>query len=220
MKFDKLYLLKLSPDSVIHSSTKSYEEWNQVPVSRKWCNIDSAGWNRLLPDSLSSQTADGSVKESPTIRDKIMVIAHGDPAHVGETDKKDQTMIKYTAAKLAQKLKEWGLREAGLITFKCCEVGQANFLENFIAEATKRGLKIGWVKGYTGSAMTLRKPKMKAVGWQPVFGKPTEYINTERKILGFKIGLPVKGSRYKIVKGNAAYDIPNSRYLLDNDDDN
>ena len=56
---------------------------------------------------------------------------------------------------MAGMLYEGGLRAAGLITFKACDVGKGTFLDDFVAALAKKGVILGWAKGYCGSSSTV-----------------------------------------------------------------
>lgn len=208
MKFNKLFILKLSPDKVIHDSAKLYQEYSQIPLSRKWCNMPADGWNTLTDECFLGQSA-----ERPTMQDKIMIVAHGTPTYVGggvdENGKDFEGENSYTAEILALAMSAWGIKEAGLITFKCCNVASGNFLEQFVGYAGKRDrMKIGWVKGYTGLAATDTKM---------FTGKPTEDITVEVELPFFgKVNKPIYGdSRFKVVRGTHPFAVPNSkRYVV------
>src|SRR5262245_10003869 len=142
---------------VITDSAQDYVDWYNVKKLNRFSNRPSE-YHRYT-----------ELKEGPffqfgvlsriTVNDKLFIFAHGSPTHVGP----------YTAADLAEKLARWGLRQAGLITFKCCYVGKANFLEFFVRECAPLGIDVGWVKGYTGPAATDKK-------W---FSKPKELITRD-----------------------------------------
>jgi hypothetical protein len=204
-KFERLFLLKLSPDAVIHASATLYFEWTQVPESRKWSTQDSPGWNKLEPHCLHKTFN----KDYPTIKDKMMIIAHGTETEIGE-EGDGEGMGTFPPAVLAAKLKRWGIKEVGLITFKCCNLGKGNFLNDFVNAAGTNGIQIGWVKGYTGGAATNKSM---------FIGKPSESITRPMSFMGVQMDVPVVGSdRFKIVKGTLPFNVPDSRYLLDSDD--
>jgi hypothetical protein len=216
MKFDKLFLLKLSPDEIIHASAEAYRDWYQVPEGRRWSNQDEAGWGKLLDDCV--RKAD----EVPTKRDKLMVIAHGAKGFVGEGPCMKGTDdpagdFKLDPDDLARGFKRWGIEKIGLVSFKCCSIGAGSFLASFVRGAELHGLEIGWVKGYTASVRTLRK--------FPVVGKPYELVNKPDtlfgcdEILGWNVHTPIFGDeRVRILRGNQPTTVAESRYMLDADD--
>jgi hypothetical protein len=175
----------------------------------KWSNIQTPGWKKLEPFCFHQGT-------QPTLQDKLMIVAHGSPDNVGGGVATDGGYFAgengYYPFELAEAMSTWGIEAIGLISFKCCDVGKGQFLEDFIRAAKKVGLKIGWVKGYTGAATTARN--------LPFVGKPTEYITTPKELFfGKSISLPVTGSdRFKIVKGTHPFTVPSSRYFADSDD--
>lgn len=216
MKFDKLFLIKLSPDEIIHASAEAYRDWYQVPDGRRWSNRDETGWGRLADDCVRNG---GDV---PTKRDKLMVIAHGTKTFVGEgacMKREDDPAgdFKLDPDDLARAFMRWGIDQIGLVSFKCCSIGAGSFLKAFVRGAEHYGLDVGWVKGYTASTRTVRK--------FPYVGKPYELVNKpdtlfgHDEILGIKVHSPIFGDdRIRILQGNRPMTIPDSRYLLDADD--
>lgn len=211
MKWGNLFLIKLSPDKVIDDSSEVYREWERVPDKQKWADPKSDGWQELYKGCFS----DGGVP-TPTIKDKVMIIAHGSTTHVGTESSAVENPggAGYNAHDLAYWLNRWGIKEIGLLTFKCCYVGAGNFLEDFVRALGTNNLKVGWVKGYKGVASTIKR------GWTDVpfiggvTGKPYESISRESGLLA-SVGLPLYGNdRFKVVRGNAAMNVPNSRYEL------
>jgi hypothetical protein len=190
MKWDDLYLLKLSPDKVINESASTYRKYYTLPRNRRFVPPGEStkadqDWTTLGPDSLRN------VK----LTDKLMIVAHGSTTEAGDR--------RFNA--LADDLASWGLTEVGLITFKCCYLGRGDFLENFVryAEMVSR-IRIGWVKGYRGPAQT----------WYGGPVKPSEQV-LHHNGWGFKGG----NDRYKIVPGYAGLSRPGTRYVLPAEDD-
>jgi|KBSSwiStaDraftv2_1062776.scaffolds.fasta_scaffold07794_8 hypothetical protein len=189
-KWNKRYLIKLSPDKVINESATTYRKYYSLPPSDRFVDESSkadSGWTTLSSGSLSAIT----------LQDKLFIVAHGSPTHVAE----------YTARSLADSLAGWGLDEVGLITFKCCHVGRDTFLEDFVKYAGRvSGIKIGWVKGYRGAAQT----------WLGGPLKPIERIKNVNSG-GFKSGesrFKVVAGLEKISIAGSRYELP-----ADDDDD-
>jgi hypothetical protein len=214
MRWGNLFLIKLSPDKIIHEAAEVYREWEQVPDNRKWADPNSDGWQELYRKCFS-----GAGVPAPTIQDKVMIIAHGSTSHVGtesSTGVETPGASGYDAHDLAVWLGAWGIKEIGLLTFKCCHVGSGNFLEDFVRNLGKANLRVGWVKGYKGAASTIKRSWMDVpfIGGTP--GKPYEHIGRESGTLA-DMGIPAYGNdRFKIVRGNAAMNMPNSRFNLAN----
>ena len=187
MKWNNLYLIKLSPDKIINESSTTYRKYYSIPKGRRFVPLNDqqektkadSGWTILGQGSLSGLT----------LSDKLMIVAHGSHTDVAGR--------QYNV--LANELEGWGLQEVGLITFKCCNVGRLKFLEDFVRFAgTVSGIKIGWVKAYRGPSVTLPGGLI----------KPTERIGHVSSH-GAKSGQ----KRYKIVPGLTAFTLPGSRYI-------
>jgi hypothetical protein len=221
MKFDKLWVFEISPDRIIHDDASLYAQLEGVPPARRWSTHPAnATWNKLESKCFAGP-------HSPTILDKVIIVSHADPTSIGEEDTAKK-MKAYSPSEFAHVLKNaWQMKGAGLITFKACRIGKGTFLEEFVAcckpnaacatdSCTRKLLKVGWVKGYTGSAMTVVKPVVRMSALASPFGmlKPTEVISEKVNVFGRKPLLPVTGARYKIVRGSAPTSIPHSRYVL------
>lgn len=198
-KWDNVYLIKLSPDRIIDSSATTYRKYYEIGPSQRFVpegdsNKADTDWGRLKDNVDSLGTL--------TMRDKLIVVAHGSDTQVGD----------FTAEEFAKKLIKWGLKEVGLITFKSCNIGRGNFLEDFVAVTSadiriglvSRRLKVGWVKGYRGTAMTL-------------FGGPIQPVEMV-VALSFP---PIKtgDSKYKLLPGAHASEVGHEDYLRMPEDD-
>lgn len=212
MKWGNLFLIKLSPDKIINDASEVYREWERVPDKQKWADPESDGWQALYKGCFN----DGGVP-TPTIKDKVMIIAHGSMTHVGTESSATETPggLGFNAHELAYWLSRWGVREIGLLTFKCCYIGASKFLEDFVRALGTNNLKVGWVKGYKGTASTIKRGWIDVPFIGGVTGKPYERISREDNGLLDSVGLPLYGNdRFKVVRGNAAMNVPNSRYDL------
>jgi hypothetical protein len=189
MKWNKRYLIKLSPDKIINESATTYRKYYNILAKDRFVPPDQStkadsDWTRLSGSSLAPVT----------LQDKLFIVAHGSTTQVAD----------YHANALADTLASWGLGEVGLITFKCCFVGRDKFLEDFVKYAGRvAGIKIGWVKGYRGASQT----------WLGGPLKPIEKVKNVNS-LGFKAG----ESRYKIVAGLENLSVPGSRFTHPDDD--
>jgi hypothetical protein len=211
MRWGNLFLIKLSPDKIINEAAEVYREWERVPDKQKWADPESKGWQVLYRRCFN----EGDVP-TPTIKDKVMIIAHGSTTHVGTESSAVETPggIGYDAHDLAVWLDAWGIKEIGLLTFKCCYIGAGTFLEDFVRSLAKKNLKVGWVKGYKGPASTIKRTWVDVPFLGGVVGKPYENISRDSGLLS-SVGVPAYGDeRFKIVRGNASMNIPNSRYDL------
>lgn len=113
-----------------------------------------------------------------TLASKLIVIAHSDESYVGPC----------TPKALARELRKMGLRQVGLISFKCCMVGNGDYLEQLIQEASGC-IDIGWALSYKGLS-TLRDGHLR--------------IHDEKLALTFGILRQKHGdaARVKVVRGN------------------
>jgi hypothetical protein len=118
--------------------------------------------------------------------DKLFIFAHGN--NFGVAYMADDTPINAmgdNAMALAKMLRQHGLTQVGLITFKACYVGRDRFLENFSSALALNGIRAGWIKGYKGLAATVQKQGG---------GFTEEITNKNGAIL-------VDNQRFKIVRG-------------------
>ena len=171
-KWDELYFLKYDGDSIIDESAEIYAKFfNQVPSDHKITNGESGGgW--------SSAEEFPFVFSKVSIADKLFIVSHGESnGEIGDGKSADI---------LTRDLKTWGLKKVGLITFKCCNLARGGFLEQFVASCSRRGIIVGWVKGYTGFAITRRS----------ITGNPFEFVRGDHNLP--KIG----DARFRIVQGN------------------
>ena len=170
-KWDQLYFLKYHGDKIIDESAQMYADFfDQVPADHRLTNGDSGGgWKNVDEVFFPFRKM--------KISDKLFIVSHGEAN--GEIGNQD-------GGTLAADLKQWGLKQVGLITFKCCNLGRGSFLELFVSECTLHGITVGWVKGYTGAAITYRG----------ITGDPYEFVRGDHNIPKFG------DARYKIVQGN------------------
>ncbi|MCB1921537.1 MAG: hypothetical protein KDJ28_16400 [Candidatus Competibacteraceae bacterium] len=146
-----------SEKEIIWSSAKQYALKYHAPPAQCFANEDGGGKMFTKLDGTPLKGVQGS--------DKLIIVAHGAVDHLTALK---GFMSSTGAVRLCRALFDAGLREVGLISFKACHIGQQNFLEDLIAEFTKNGILVGWLKGYMGAAAT--------VGSR---GKPTEQITIE-----------------------------------------
>lgn len=171
---------------VITDATDAYMEKYSVAKEKCWTNdlIRSA---RLK--YLKSSPPNSVLLNAIKLDDKLMIVGHGSTT----------ALAGLTGESLAKLLSQWGLQAAGLITFKACHVGRANFLDEFVTACTKNTMKLGWAKGYNGSAATVSDYHEEIFNPKYDDNLP-DFINQSRGQSQFLAG----AARYKIVKGNAA----------------
>jgi hypothetical protein len=205
MRWNNLFLIKLAPDKTIDDAADVYRKWEGVPEDQCWADPACPGWKELK-DGCFQQCS-----RKPTIGDKLMIIAHGSPTQVGipsSSANATQLDAGFDGPTLAKYLRNWGVQEFGLITFKACYIGGGNFLEKFVAVLPKFQLSVGWVKGYKGPATTIERDWLDAQTVGGKEGQPYESITRESGMLSSflsSLGVPAYGDdRLKIVRGNAA----------------
>lgn len=205
-KWVNLFILKVAPDWIIDASAKEYVDYYNVPPNRCWSTEATDNWRHLRNGCFHV----AELGDRPTVNDKIMLVAHGAPTMVGCCPDAKPGRWDLKPDDLANTFMSWGLTAAGLITFKCCQVGKGNYLEQFVGFCRDFHFSIGWLKAYTGDAAT------ETSMWK---GKPTESITEKTSVFGFEVPVPIFGAnRYKIVHGTQPYNVPDSRYLFDVDD--
>ena len=135
---------------VISRSALKYATVKSIPLNRRFSTRQRETSARsafdLRPFAHKGQFSELSATSLLPVKraDKLYIFAHADPQEVGFAH----------ARLLASLLFANGLREAGLITFKACEVGLGNLLESFVDALVAKGVVLGWVKAYNGSAST------------------------------------------------------------------
>lgn len=144
------YLMKLSPDELVHSFGSEMKTHHSIPPAR--CFVSQVKdkdktdkrWTPLSAGCLSAIT----------LQDRLLVLGHGDEDGIAG---KSET---WTAHELAADLKKWGLSEVGYIKFLCCDLGRGTFLDDFVDEAVReQGIKVGMVQGYRGLAWPVLGPR-------------------------------------------------------------
>jgi hypothetical protein len=179
-KYNDLYLIKLSPDKIINESSTTYSKYYTIPQARRFVlpyesTKADTNWTHLGPQALSGVTAN----------DKLLIVAHASPTAVAN--------MTYTA--LVNEMYAWGLREVGLIVFKCCNVGRGTFLESFAQHAfTRWDMKIGWLKGYRGPSGTWG-------GYLGLAPQETVMDRSATKVLNMTLAIKTGSKRYKEVPG-------------------
>lgn len=70
----------------------------------------------------------------------VMLVGHG----------RASSFESYCPESLAQRLHDSGLRQAGAIEFKACNIGSGQFLERFGKALGTRQIQVAYLLGYTG----------------------------------------------------------------------
>ncbi|WP_158747377.1 hypothetical protein [Acidisphaera sp. L21] len=185
---------------VITDSAMSYASAKSIPLQNRFStrrtettdgdrikgwlpNFDLGKFTPLASHSLAGVTQD----------DKLFIFAHGNDYGVAYmADDFPMNASVENANALADLLRRSGLRSVGLITFRACFVGQNNFLRDFALALAGRSIKVGWLKGYKGTAATTAKP-----------GGFTEEVELGGKVLtnAGPTATIVNNPRYRIVRG-------------------
>lgn len=90
---------------------------------------------RLSLESFAPATANSLA--GVTLGSKLIVVGHACSTSV----------VSLYPAALVEALSDIGLKQVGLVSFKGCQVGHANFLDSFVKAATGR-IQVGWCLGY------------------------------------------------------------------------
>jgi hypothetical protein len=136
--------------NIISRSALQYAMWKGIPLARRFSSRRRETSSRsrfdIRPFAHKGEFSPltGTSLNQLTYKDKLFLFAHANAAEVGPA----------SANVLAGMLQLAGLRAVGLITFKACDVGVGSFLEEFVASLARRGVVVGWAKGYKGAAAT------------------------------------------------------------------
>jgi len=189
MKWNGAVILNLDPGEwVICDSAKAWKDRYGVLDNRCFADgVAQDGFTLVSNNCLANPVCQ--------LGTKLIVCAHGNA----------QRIHNYTPEEFADDLYDrLGLREAGLIAFKACEIGADDFLERFLAQLTtgNRTTQIGWLIGYTTSTATMNGREVTDKDWVIL-----------RTLFGTKASDSV---RVKVVPGNTPINPPNgasNRYV-------
>jgi len=155
--------------------------------------------DRDMYGTLETRAAD-AIPLSPTSlaaadrSSKLMIVTHGSESGPGGIFMK----------MLAVKLKDAGLKEVGLISFKSCFMGNDEFLDYFSLYLSKNlGIDHGWLIAYRGEITTLKSRfgvawHMSLVTYEDIFFHRHEHKDSD-------------SARIRLVKGNIDVILPGSR---------
>ncbi|HBA6820975.1 TPA: hypothetical protein J1W43_004730 [Escherichia coli] len=138
--WSKVFLLVLDDrGAALRDSVKSY---------RKRYNIDS---NREvnIREVIVNGGCTGKEFSDVTIDDKLIVIAHADARYL-----RAQKIGLMSPFEFVELLSILGLKEVGIISFKCCYLGAKSYLED-IKNELYSDIKIGYMSAYKRSAVTI-----------------------------------------------------------------
>lgn len=120
-----------------------------------------------------------------SLHSKLIVISHGTKNVLHTCFQGDINHFEFFELVL-----ELGLKEVGVISFKACNIGKGNFLENFRAELCHE-LEIGYLLAYKGPAVTVWRHE--GVG----------FIDTCIRLFSCGVFKLPDHFRVKIIRGNA-----------------
>lgn len=189
MKFKHALVIVLGNDVELLKAAQSYLPLNERYAAAKQSDVF------VCFTSSPKRTADPQAKftklnvnclhkfGAPTFEDKLFIFAHADQNKVDV----------YGPKELADALHGWGLKTIGLITFKACNVGSGNFLDDLKTAFSSAEIQAAWLKGYRGYSSTV--VALGASGST----KMTENVReTDDKYADLLLG----DNRYRVVQGN------------------
>ena len=113
---------------------------------------------------------------------KLMICGHGEKQGLISGQKE----YDYEARHIADILIEMGIKQVGLISFKACNIGKKNFLDDLLANLQAHA-SVGYLIGYKGGAYLEKGGKMR------------DFWNRKQSV--------------RIVKGNLHVAVPSAGYL-------
>lgn len=120
-----------------------------------------------------------------TINDKLIVISHADPKYLKCFGRGLMTPFEFVVL-----LTDLGLKEVGIISFKCCKLGSKSYLQD-IKDELFSDILVGYMSGYKKSAVT-------------IFGhEGIGFIDSLIRLLTGGWGKLPDKYRVKIIRGNA-----------------
>lgn len=138
--WNKVFLLVLSDgDAPLRSCINSYKRRYNIDNKRE-INIrkiiDNGGYT-------------GNELSDVTISDKLIVISHADAKYLSV-----QRLGLISPFEFVELLFNLGLKEVGIISFKCCHLGAKSYLED-INKELYCDIKVGYMSAYKRSAVTI-----------------------------------------------------------------
>lgn len=127
----------------------------------------------------------------------LVICAHGNEMYVDD----------FRPEELAAFLYRLGIRSVEHVIFKACEVGNGDYLGDFIAACRQKSIEVGEAKGYIYSTATVHKcclccgPAHEATGG---IIRSVMYILGSFCYLGCCFGCEPCGGRYKVVSGRTS----------------
>jgi len=184
MPWGHIYLLNLAPnDKIISSSADDYIK-HYMLVRNKCFRTSRAASDKYR------HIEEGDYLGKVTAVDKMMVVSHG--SKEGKITYMDREIDGRTLAIL---FASWGIRNAGLITFKCCHLGKNSFLEDF-RDACDNKINVGYLKGYLHETATEWRINLRTLQ-----SKPHEAVKHSKGYRGVAVSSQ-QDDRYRCIPGN------------------
>jgi len=90
-----------------------------------------------------------------TLASKLIIVAHGNPHCLAGLSPKQTVDLLYSL----------GLRQVGLLSFKSCEIGAGDFLDQ-VVDAARHRIQIGWCIGYKDIVRTAGRNELVGSEWR------------------------------------------------------
>ncbi len=177
--WNNIYLLILDErDSVLKHCTRSYINRYNI----KECNIIR------IRNIIEQGGIYGNELSCVTINDRMIVIGHAEPLFI-----RCQGRGNLSPFQFVELLYELGLKEVGIISFKCCRLGKKTYLSEIKNELYDEIL-VGYMSAYRKSAVT-------------IFGhEGVGFVDSMVRLFSFGFLKLPNRLRVNVVKGNC--DIP------------
>jgi hypothetical protein len=178
MKWCKYFIVNLnSGDKAACQHTTAWKQRYLIPYHRCF-GLGMPSGADCIPLYPLSSTSFASVDRFS----KLIIVSHANDCWINS----------WTPLELAERLKAWGLKEVGLMSFKACFVGQGNYLDELGGCLSGLGIRFGWLIAYRGS--------VELIGYS--FSDTHEVINAEDRFwraFGWKMPDSI---RIRLVRGN------------------
>ncbi|CAN7166409.1 hypothetical protein LJR230_000187 [Trinickia sp. LjRoot230] len=149
MKWEKAILLLLDPrDRIIRWDANNWKNRYLIPPHLCFSTQPTPGYTPLSGNCLDIADAET----------KLIVVSHGSPYTLTINGQHRGPQA------LAALLHRYGLRRAGLIALKGCQLGKQDFLEDLVAELASDGVLVDWLLAYKHSSMQVPLTSHEGVG--------------------------------------------------------
>lgn len=150
MKWNDVAILLLDPaDGTIRECANAWKKRYGISRDRSF-SVPFARTHRRAGEILPGykRLEAGSLSFS-NLTTKLIVVSHGCPQglFLGRT--------LLGAPDVAYQLAAWGLTSVGLLAFRGCLLGKANFLDRLVPSLSHANIEAGWLLGYKREAISL-----------------------------------------------------------------